>query len=44
MKVKVYSPDGNLLGEAVVGTPEYKALCEEINEMFREMLEICRAE
>ena len=40
MKEKVYGPDGNLLGEAIVGTPEYKDLCEEKNELCREMAEL----
>lgn len=34
---KVYGPNGNYLGEAVPGTPEYEALCEERMELCREM-------
>ena len=41
MVEKVYGPDGNYLGEAVVGTPEYMALCEEKNELCREMAKLC---
>lgn len=39
----VYAPDGIILGSAVIGSPEWKALCEERREMAQDSYESSRS-
>lgn len=39
----VYTPDGFVLGRAVIGSPEWRSLCEERNEMYRDLYESTRS-
>ena len=39
----VYTPDGFVLGRAIIGSPEWRALCEERNEMIRDLSEAYRS-